>query len=95
MSSQPSVSDSHSAASLERRLREVVLKAIPKLQTREREIKNETVLFDLGIDSLDHAKILMTIEDEMGIEIEDEDINNLQSINDFTQYCIDRISSQS
>jgi acyl carrier protein len=66
-------------------LRRLTLKAIPKLQGME--LNDERPLFDLGIDSLDHAKLLMTIEDELGIEIEDEDINSLDSIDSLVAYC--------
>jgi acyl carrier protein len=72
-------------------MRELILRAIPKLKSTD--IKNETSLFALGIDSLDHAKILMTIEDDLGIEIEDEDINGLQSIDDLCRYCSARITA--
>lgn len=63
----------------------MVLQAIPKL--RVAELVDATSLFDLGIDSLDQAKVLMMVEDELGIEIDDEDINSLESINDLVAYC--------
>jgi acyl carrier protein len=37
----------------------------------------------------------MTIEDDLGIEINDEDINNLKSIDDLCTYCAARISAPS
>jgi acyl carrier protein len=79
---------------LEHRVRESVLHAVPKLRSRESEIGDATSLFDLGIDSLDHAKILMAVEDSFGIEIDDEDINGLQSIGDLSHYCAQRMRSQ-
>jgi|688.fasta_scaffold21982_3 acyl carrier protein len=85
--------DESSTGSLEDRIRNLILRAIPKLGSGE--IKNELSLFTLGIDSLDHAKILMTIEDDLGIEINDEDINNLKSIDDLCTYCAARISAPS
>lgn len=37
-------------------------------------ITMDTVIKDLGIDSLDTVEILMNIEDELGVEIQPEDI---------------------
>ncbi len=93
MSVTPSPSEESSTGLIEERIRELILRAIPKL--RSSEIKTETSLFALGIDSLDHAKVLMTIEDEFGIEIDDEDINDLKSIDDLASYCGSRITAPS
>ena len=38
---------------------------------------------DLNIDSLDAVEIVLAIEDRFGVEIPDEDIENLQVIQDF------------
>jgi acyl carrier protein len=91
---EPSPADQIAMESLPQRLRQLVLNAAPKLKSRQQEMLNDTPLFDLGIDSLDHAKILMTIEDHLNIEIDDEDINSLQSIDDLHHYCCQRIHSQ-
>jgi len=40
----------------------------------EDTITEESVIRDLGIDSLDTVEILMDIEDEFGVEIKPEDI---------------------
>ncbi len=40
----------------------------------EESITEESVIRDLGIDSLDTVEILMDIEDEFGVEIKPEDI---------------------
>ncbi len=41
---------------------------------------------DLGADSLDVVEMLMSIEDEFGIEIPDEDIEKLRTIGDVVDY---------
>lgn len=47
----------------------------------EEEIKPENSLVnDLGADSLDIIEIVMAIEDEFSIEISDADVENLTSI---------------
>lgn len=41
---------------------------------------------DLGADSLDVVEMLMSIEDEYGIEIPDEAIENMKTIGDVVNY---------
>ncbi|MBO7217943.1 MAG: acyl carrier protein [Clostridia bacterium] len=41
---------------------------------------------DLGADSLDLVDLLMSIEDEFGIEIPDEDVESIQTIGDIVEY---------
>ena len=45
-------------------------------------IERETPLRDLGIDSLDVAEILMTLEDEFGIQIDTDGVK-LDTAGDF------------
>ena len=44
------------------------------------------VIDDLGADSLDVVELLMTIEDEFNIEIPDEEIENIRTIGELTEY---------
>ncbi len=41
---------------------------------------------DLGADSLDVVELLTNIEDEFGIEIPDEEIENIKTIGDLCEY---------
>lgn len=41
---------------------------------------------DLGADSLDVVELLMTIEDEFEVEIPDEEIENIRTIGELTEY---------
>ncbi|MBR6743541.1 MAG: acyl carrier protein [Clostridia bacterium] len=41
---------------------------------------------DLGADSLDLVDLLMSIEDEFGVEIPDEEVENLTTIGDVVDY---------
>ena len=41
---------------------------------------------DLGADSLDMVEILMTLEDEFGVSISDEDALNLKTVADIVSY---------
>ena len=41
---------------------------------------------DLGADSLDMVEMLMTLEDEFGVSISDEDDLNLKTVADIVSY---------
>ena len=41
---------------------------------------------DLNADSLDVVEVLMSIEDEFGVEIPDEEIENIKTIGDLVKY---------
>lgn len=41
---------------------------------------------DLGADSLDIVEMLMTLEDEFGVSISDEDALNLKTVADIVSY---------
>ena len=41
---------------------------------------------DLGADSLDVVELLMSIEDEFGVEIPDEEIENIKTIGNLVEY---------
>ena len=41
---------------------------------------------DLEADSLDVVELLMAIEDEFGVEIPEEEIENIKTIGDLTEY---------
>lgn len=41
---------------------------------------------DLGADSLDAIDIVMSVEDEFGIEVPDEIIEKMESVKDITSY---------
>jgi acyl carrier protein len=41
---------------------------------------------DLSADSLDVVEVLMAIEDEFGVEIPDEEIDNIKTIGNLVEY---------
>ena len=49
---------------------------------------NETASFkeDLGVDSLDLFELVMELEEEFGIEIPSEDLENLATVADVAKY---------
>ena len=53
--------------------------------------ENLSLKDDLDADSVDLMEFVLTIEDEFGIEIGDEEIDNLQSIADVLEIIKNRI----
>ncbi len=41
---------------------------------------------DLGADSLDLTELIMAMEDEFGLEIDDEEAQQLRTVNDVIKY---------
>lgn len=41
---------------------------------------------DLNADSLDLVELIMALEDEFGLEIEDEDLDSIKTIGDAMEY---------
>ena len=49
----------------------------------EKTITPETsIINDLGADSLDVVDLLMTIDDEFGVEVPDEDVEKVKTVED-------------
>ena len=60
---------------------------IDQLQVEESDVAMDTNLMkDLSADSLDAVEMIMAIEDEFGIEIPDEDAENIQTVGDLVKY---------
>jgi acyl carrier protein len=57
-----------------------------KLHVDAASINPQSTLQDLGADSLDMVDIIMKIEEEFGIEINDEDAEGLHNVQDVINY---------
>ena len=58
-----------------------------QLDIEEDKITMESdILEDFEADSLDVVDMVMTLEDEFGIEIPDEEIENLHTVGDVVRY---------
>ena len=63
-----------------------------QLNVEESKITLETHLIDdLGADSLDAVDLIMSIEDEFGIEIDDDAAQNARTIGELVKYIEERI----
>lgn len=45
---------------------------------------------DLGADSLDLVDLLMTLEDDYGLEVPDEDVEKIKTVGDLVAYIEER-----
>ena len=69
------------------KIKEIIME---QLQVEESEITMDTNLMkDLSADSLDAVEIIMAIEDEFGIEIPDEEAENIQTVQDLVKFVED------
>ncbi len=58
-----------------------------QLDIDEDSITAESLIVeDLGADSLDAIDIVMSVEDEFGIEVPDEIVEKMESVNDIVTY---------
>jgi len=57
-----------------------------KLHLDAADVNPQATLQDLGADSLDMVDIIMKIEEEFGIEINDEDAEKLLNVQDVINY---------
>jgi acyl carrier protein len=46
---------------------------------------------DLNADSLDLVELIMALEDEFGLEIEDEDLDSIKTVGDAVEYIKDNL----
>jgi acyl carrier protein len=60
---------------------------VDQLGVSEEEVKEDAAFVeDLGADSLDLTELIMAMEEEFGIEIDDEDAQKLLKVKDAISY---------
>lgn len=70
----------------------MVLDQIKKILVETMDIEEEKITLDanlkddLNLDSLDSVELIMSAEEEFGIEIPDEDVMNFKTVNDIVNY---------
>jgi acyl carrier protein len=55
---------------------------VPKFGVEPDDVTNESTLEDLDMDSLDVVEIMQAIEDDLGVRVPDEDLEDLSTIGD-------------
>ena len=68
----------------------MVLDQIKKILVETMDIEEEKITLDAklkdDLDSLDSVELIMSAEEEFGIEIPDEDVMNFKTVNDIVNY---------
>ena len=76
---------------LEQRKQEILSKIRPILSdllelNAEKIVPNAKIAEDLGVDSLDSVEITIKLEDVFNIEISDDDIEKMKTVDDILTY---------
>ncbi len=53
---------------------------------KESVVPEANLLEDLGADSLDVVELVMALEEESGIEVPDDDVENIRTVKDVAEY---------
>ena len=70
------------------KLKELV---VDQLGVEEDEVTMEaTMQDDLGADSLDLVDLVMSVEEEFGVKVADEDLENIKTVGDIVNYIDER-----
>ena len=70
------------------KLKELV---VDQLGVEEDEVTMEASMQDdLGADSLDLVDLVMSVEEEFGVKVADEDLENIKTVGDILNYIEDR-----
>ena len=70
------------------KLKELV---VDQLGVEEDEVTMEASMQDdLGVDSLDLVDLVMSVEEEFGVKVADEDLENIKTVGDIVNYIEDR-----
>lgn len=67
-----------------------------QLGVDQKDIKSDSRFADdLGADSLDIVELMMVFEEKFGIELPDEDIQNIRAVNDLVLYIDNKLNKNS
>ena len=79
------------AESIEGRVKEII---INELGVEEEKVTREaSFVEDLGADSLDTVELVMAFEEEFGIDIPDEDAEQMRTVGDTVKYLTENAGS--
>ncbi len=66
------------------KVKEIIVKEL-KVEP-EKVVETASLKDDLGADSLDAVEIIMDIEDEFGVQIEDDQAESIKTVKDLVEY---------
>jgi acyl carrier protein len=64
-------------------------------EAKEANITADSILQDVGMDSLKFMSVVFKIEARYDIELQEEDADDLRTVGDLTNLVLDRIAEQS
>jgi len=73
----------------------MVLEKLKEILVDQLDVEEENVTLeasiteDLGADSLDVVDLIMSLEEEFGLEIPDEEVENIKTVGDIVKYIED------
>jgi len=77
-------------AKMDERLKKIV---VEQLGVDEADVKPEaSFVDDLNADSLDLVELIMSLEEEFGMEISDEDAEKIKSVGDAQEYIEEHVA---
>ncbi len=77
---------------VEEKVKEVI---IEQLNITEEECVPEAAFIDdLGADSLDIVELIMALEDNFGMDISDDDLAKIRTVQDIITYIKERLSQE-
>ena len=59
---------------------------VEQLGVEEDEVKSSATFKDLNADSLDVVELVMAMEEEFDLEISDEEVENIRTVEDVVNY---------
>lgn len=59
--------------------------------SEDRITMEANIVEDLEADSLSVMQTIMELEEEFGLTVEDEDVNNLRTVGDIVKYCEEKV----
>ncbi len=74
------------------KLKKIIAKSM-ELESDGNEIEGSDLILELGINSVDALEILIWVENEFGIQIEDEDLNAdlITSLDNLSNYVLSKM----
>jgi len=70
--------------SIENKVKEVIVEQLGA--NADEVVPTASFVDDLGADSLDTVELVMALEEEFGVEIPDEDAENIKTVQDAIDY---------
>ncbi len=70
--------------SIENKVKEVIVEQLGA--NADEVVPTASFVDDLGADSLDTVELVMALEEEFGVEIPDEDAENIKTVQDAINY---------